>query len=233
MGWARLHPAPRGPSTSTLRPTAAGRLTLTGTVSAAEPDTVPPNDTDRAAVTVGLATVALTATADPPVLRPGGATTIDIKAVTRGRRPARNARVCVRVPQRPDHQEAGRRDAARRTAVLAHRPARPGSPPHAPAPRRGPGRDARPHGRPRGHRAGCRRAHAPRARRAPHPPCRRAPAGASRAKAADTRPGPKRRCLLWKRDHLPALGDPAAALSSARIAYRRVGTGNRSFQALQ
>ena len=32
--------------------------------------------------------------------RPGRATTIDITAVTRGRRPARNASVCVRVPKR-------------------------------------------------------------------------------------------------------------------------------------
>ena len=81
-----------------LRPTAAGRLELSGSVSAAEPDTVPPNDTDRAAVTVGLATVAVSATAEPSVLREGTRTTITIRAVTRSRRPARNARVCVRVP---------------------------------------------------------------------------------------------------------------------------------------
>jgi hypothetical protein len=49
---------------------------------------------------VGLASVDLTATADPQVLRPGRATTIDITAVTRGRRPARDASVCVRVPRR-------------------------------------------------------------------------------------------------------------------------------------
>ena len=40
-----------------LRPTAAGRLTLTGTVTAAERDTVPPNNTDQASITVDLATV--------------------------------------------------------------------------------------------------------------------------------------------------------------------------------
>jgi uncharacterized repeat protein (TIGR01451 family) len=82
-----------------LRPTAVGRLTLTGTVSAAEPDVVPPNDTDEATVTVGLASVGLTATARRHVLPAGSATSITIKAVTRSRRPARNARICVRTPK--------------------------------------------------------------------------------------------------------------------------------------
>ena len=82
-----------------LRPTDAGRLTLTGTVSAAEQDTVPPNDTDQAAVTVGLATIGLSASAQPAVITAGDATTISIKAVTRGRRTARNATICVRLPK--------------------------------------------------------------------------------------------------------------------------------------
>ena len=71
---------------------------LTGTVSAAERDTVPPNNTDQASVVVDLATVDLTVVADLPVVAPGNPTTIVVKAVTRSRRPARNATVCVRVP---------------------------------------------------------------------------------------------------------------------------------------
>ena len=82
-----------------LRPTDAGRLTLTGTVSAAEQDTVPPNDSDQAAVTVGLATIGLGASAQPAVITAGDATTISIKAVTRGRRTAHNATICVRLPK--------------------------------------------------------------------------------------------------------------------------------------
>ncbi len=82
-----------------LRPTAAGRLELTGTVSAAEPDSVPPNNNDQAAVAVGVATVDLTATAAPPQVIAGSATTITIKAVTHSRRPAHKATVCVRVPK--------------------------------------------------------------------------------------------------------------------------------------
>jgi hypothetical protein len=81
-----------------LRPTAAGRLTLSGTVSAAEQDAVPPNNTDQATITVDLASVTVTATADPPVVTPGNQTTITVRVVTRSRRPARNASVCVRVP---------------------------------------------------------------------------------------------------------------------------------------
>ena len=98
-GLGTLAPGASRTVTVDLRPTAAGRLTLTGTVSAAEPDTVPPNDTDQAAVTVGLATVELSATADPRVLPGATATTITINAVTRSRRPARNARVCVQLPR--------------------------------------------------------------------------------------------------------------------------------------
>ena len=82
-----------------LRPTDAGRLTLTGTVSAAEQDTVPPNDTDQAAVTVGLTTIGLSASAQPAAITAGDPTTISIKAVTRGRRTARNATICVRMPK--------------------------------------------------------------------------------------------------------------------------------------
>ncbi len=59
-----------------VSPTAAGRLELTGTVSAAEPDTVPSNNKDQAAITVGVATVEVTATAQPPQLTAGSATTI-------------------------------------------------------------------------------------------------------------------------------------------------------------
>jgi uncharacterized repeat protein (TIGR01451 family) len=81
-----------------LSPTAAGRLELTGTVSEAEPDTVIANNTDQAAITVGLATVDVTTTAQPPQLTAGSATTITITAVTHSRRPAHNASVCVRVP---------------------------------------------------------------------------------------------------------------------------------------
>ena len=82
-----------------LVPTAAGRLELAGTVSAAEPDSVPPNNTDQAAVDVGVATVELSATAQPPQLIAGSATTITVKAVTQSRRPAHKATVCVRVPK--------------------------------------------------------------------------------------------------------------------------------------
>ncbi len=82
-----------------LRPTAAGRLELTGKVNAAETDSVPPNNTDQAAITVGLATVDLAATAAPAQLTAGDATTITIKAKTQSRRPAHNASVCVRVPK--------------------------------------------------------------------------------------------------------------------------------------
>ena len=82
-----------------LRPTAAGRLELTGEVGAAETDSVPPNNTDQAAITVGLATVDLAATAAPAQLTAGDATTITVKAQTHSRRPARNASVCVRVPR--------------------------------------------------------------------------------------------------------------------------------------
>ena len=82
-----------------LVPAAAGRLELAGTVSAAEPDSVPPNNTDQAAVDVGVATVELSATAQPPQLIAGSATTITVKAVTQSRRPAHKATVCVRVPK--------------------------------------------------------------------------------------------------------------------------------------
>ena len=82
-----------------LRPTAVGRLLLSGTVSAAEQDAVPANNTDQAAVTVDLANVTITATADPPVVAPGDPTTITVKVRTRGRRPARNASVCIRAPE--------------------------------------------------------------------------------------------------------------------------------------
>jgi uncharacterized repeat protein (TIGR01451 family) len=82
-----------------LRPTASGRLTLTGTVSAAERDTVPPNDTDEAAITVGRATVDLTADSEDDVLTSGTETTLHIDATARGKRPARNANVCVRAPR--------------------------------------------------------------------------------------------------------------------------------------
>ena len=81
-----------------LRPTAAGRLELAGRVSSAEDDRAPANNTDQAAVTVGLADVEITATATRPELISGTATTVAVKAVTRSRRPARNASVCVQAP---------------------------------------------------------------------------------------------------------------------------------------
>ncbi len=81
-----------------LRPTAAGRLELAGRVSAAEEDRAPANNTDQAAVAVGLADVEISATATRPELISGTPTTVDIKAVTRSRRPARNASVCVQAP---------------------------------------------------------------------------------------------------------------------------------------
>jgi uncharacterized repeat protein (TIGR01451 family) len=82
-----------------LRPTAAGKITLDGTVDAAEPDAVPPNDSDRASITVGLATVDITATVPSRTLTPGHPMPITIHAVDHGKRPARNASICVRVPK--------------------------------------------------------------------------------------------------------------------------------------
>jgi uncharacterized repeat protein (TIGR01451 family) len=101
-GLGTLAPGASRTITVDLRPTAAGRLRLTGTVSAAERDVVPPNDTDEAAITVGLADVDLSATPPARTLEGGSATTITIDTVTRGRRPARNATVCVRVPKGVD-----------------------------------------------------------------------------------------------------------------------------------
>jgi hypothetical protein len=53
---------------------------------------------------------------------------LDVLAVTRSRRPARNARICVRAPRR-EHREAGLGAAAPRTPLPAHRAARLGSAP--------------------------------------------------------------------------------------------------------
>jgi large repetitive protein len=146
-----------------LRPTAAGRLELTGTVTAAEPDTVSTNNTDQAAITIGVSTVKLTATAAPPELTDGSATTITITAVTQSRRPAHNATVCVRVPKGLTIPKPGAATFAQRTPVLADRAAPDGSAPRLSPPRGVTTHDTRPHGRPPAHRAGCRRAH-PRAR---------------------------------------------------------------------
>jgi uncharacterized repeat protein (TIGR01451 family) len=81
-----------------LRPTVAGQLKLAGRVSAAEEDRAPANNTDQAAVAVGLADVAISATATRPELISGTATTVAVTAVTRSRRQPRNATLCVQVP---------------------------------------------------------------------------------------------------------------------------------------
>jgi hypothetical protein len=99
-GLGTLAPDPSRTVAVRLRPTAAGRLALTGTVGAAERDVAPANDTDEDSITVGRARVDLGASTKPSKLTPGGTTTITIKVRTRGRRPARNARVCARVPRR-------------------------------------------------------------------------------------------------------------------------------------
>jgi hypothetical protein len=59
---------------------------------------VPPNDTDRASITVGLATVEITATVPRHKLTPGRPMPITIHAVDHGKRPAHNASICVRAP---------------------------------------------------------------------------------------------------------------------------------------
>jgi hypothetical protein len=56
-----------------LRPTAARRLELAGNVSEAEHDRAPADNTNLAAITVGLATVDVIATAQPPQLIAGSA----------------------------------------------------------------------------------------------------------------------------------------------------------------
>ena len=59
-----------------------------------------PNDTDEASVTAGLADVALDARARPRTIDGGATATLVVEAAARGRRTARDARVCVRVPAR-------------------------------------------------------------------------------------------------------------------------------------
>ena len=142
---------------------------LTGTVSAAEPDVVPPNDTDQAAVIVGLATVDLTATAATHALPAGSATTITIKAVTRSRRPARNASVCVRVPKGLNiPRPAGATVRGDACAGASHGSPRVGAACSTSAPWHSACRAPAPSSS--GHRARRRRADAPRAPRATHRP---------------------------------------------------------------
>jgi uncharacterized repeat protein (TIGR01451 family) len=108
-----------------LRPTAAGKLDLTGTVDAAETDSIPASNTDHAAITTGVATVDLTATANPSTLPSGAPTMVTIETVTRSRRPVRNASICVRIPEglatvRPTGATSRRGRLCWRIAFLAH-----------------------------------------------------------------------------------------------------------------
>ena len=164
---------------STLRPPPPGGSSSPGASARPRRDSgARPTTPIRPPITVGLATVAVTATADPPRAHaPADATTITVKAVTRSRR-ARAQRQRLRPRARaPEHQETGRSDAAQRTRLLAYRTTPKWTEPHVPAPRHGRTVALRAHRCGHRRRARRRRPHASGTGRAPRP-LRRGPRAA-------------------------------------------------------
>jgi uncharacterized repeat protein (TIGR01451 family) len=88
----------------------AGRITVSAHVRAAEPDPVPGNGAAMASVRVlGPVALRLSGSASPPVVRSGRSLRLRLGVAVRGRRAARDVRVCTMLPRGLRADGGGRR----------------------------------------------------------------------------------------------------------------------------